>query len=158
MMDTASIVTKASSTVPMDMAITSPLVVECVTLDAGSRKPDSHARPTIIAAIKGAATAWKRKTDGKVAVIARASDNPLRRVLRLSVITPAESQTRQARVIQTSKATRYKNVGGKAPTPRHFLDEHTLLRPRKPLAAQSFSDRGRPHRLADDAGIGSRRC
>jgi hypothetical protein len=85
--------------------------------------------PTIIAAIKGAATAWKRKTDGKVAAIARASDNPLRRVPRLSAITPATSQTTQARGIQTIKATKYMKVGGKTPTPRPFLSEHTPERP-----------------------------
>jgi hypothetical protein len=89
----------------MAMAITSPLDVVCV-VDAGFRMADTHAMPTIIAAIKGAATAWKRKTDGKVAAIARASDNPLLRVPRLSAITPAKSQTRHARVVQISKATK----------------------------------------------------
>ena len=46
----------------MFMAMTSPLVV-CVTVNAGSRMLDSHDTPTTIAAIKGAATAWRRKTD-----------------------------------------------------------------------------------------------
>src|SRR5579871_3988 len=116
MMDTVSMVKKASSPVPNARRATSPLVVVPVTVDAESRMPDSHATPTTIAAIKGAAAAWKRKTDGKVAAIARASDNPLRRVPRLIAITPAKSQTRHARVIQTSKATKYMDVG-KAPTP-----------------------------------------
>jgi hypothetical protein len=119
-MDTASIVTKASSTIPEIVAISSPLVVTCVTLDAGSRMPDSHTMPTTIAATKGAAAAWKRKTDGKVAAIARASANPLRRVPELSAIAPAKSQTRHARGIQTDKATKYMNVGGKVPTPGGF--------------------------------------
>ena len=48
-MDTASIVTKASSTIPEIVAISSPLVVTCVTLDAGSRMTDSHTMPTTIA-------------------------------------------------------------------------------------------------------------
>jgi hypothetical protein len=108
-MDTVSIVTKASSTIPEIVAITSPLVVTCVTFDAGSRMPDSHATPTTTAATKGAAAAWTRKTDGKVATIARASANPLRRVPELSAITPAKSQTRHARGIQTDKATKYMN-------------------------------------------------
>ncbi|MEH2495099.1 hypothetical protein V1294_001578 [Bradyrhizobium sp. AZCC 1678] len=130
-MDTVSIVTKASSVIPEIVATTSPLVVTCVTVDAGSRMPDSHATPTTIAAIKGAAAAWKRKTDGKVAAIARASANPLRRVPRLSAITPAKNQTRHARGIQTNNATKYMNVGGKVPTPGGFFQsEHTLLRTR----------------------------
>src|SRR5262249_55587527 len=120
MMDTVNIVTKASRAVPMVMAMTSRLVVTCVTVDAGSRMPDSHATPTTIAAIKGAAAAWNRKTDGKVAAIARASANPLRRVAWLSAITPAKSQTRHARSIQTGTATKYMNVAGNVLTPRGF--------------------------------------
>jgi hypothetical protein len=89
-------------------------------VDTGSRIPDSHATPNTTAAIKGAAAAWKRKTDGKVAAIARASANPLRRVPRLSAITPAKTQTRHARGIQTDNAKKYMNVGGTFPTPEGF--------------------------------------
>jgi hypothetical protein len=61
----------------------------------------------------------------------------LRRVPRLSAITPAKNQTRHARGIQTNKATKYMNVGGKIPTPRGFFQsEHTLPRTREAPNAQ----------------------
>jgi hypothetical protein len=119
-MDTVNIVTKASSAIPIFTAMIGPLLVMCVTVDAGSRMLDSHTTPRTIPASKGAAAAWKRKTAGKVAAIARASANPLRRVARLSAIAPAKSQTKDARSIQTGKATKYMNVAGKVPTPRSF--------------------------------------
>jgi hypothetical protein len=120
--------------------------------------PDSHDTPTTIAAIKGAAAAWKRKTHGKVAAIARASANPLRRVPRLSAITPAKNQTRHARGIQTNKATKYMNVGGKIPTPRGFFQsEHTLLRTREAPNAQMSANGTSRHFAApqDLAAIGA---
>src|SRR4051794_11550345 len=39
---------------------------------------------------------------------------------RLSAITPAKTQTRHARGIQTDKAKKYMNVGGTFPTPEGF--------------------------------------
>jgi hypothetical protein len=139
-MDTVSIVTKASRAIPKIMAATSPLVVTCVTVDAGSRMPDSHATPTTIAAIRGAAAAWKRKTDGKVAAIARASANPLRRVSRLSAITPAKSQTRHARDIQTCTATKYINVGGKFPTHRGIPKQAYITNTRSTKCGRLLSE------------------
>jgi hypothetical protein len=125
--------------------------------------PDSHAAPTTIATINGAATAWKRKTAGKVAAIARAGANPLRRVPRLSAITPAKSQTRHASGIQTNKARKYMNVGGKVPTPGGFPERATLFRTRKaPNADVCFwplSDLIRPApRLCETVSVGYAGC